>query len=260
MTVMLDIGGTAHEMASDDGYLDAHRGTFEPDTVHLLRAFARDVVYDVGANVGCTALLFADQAREVHAFEPSPSTFGFLRQNTAGCRNIIAHNVGLGDRNCTSEITFSKDNRSGGFVSDLIQASEGHVTERIELRKLDRYGKRLPPPDFIKIDVEGFELQVLAGAKRIIRKHHPAVVLEMNHWCLNVFRRTPLPDFIAALCRVFPHLYAVDGREYLHLHDPIERYVAMYHHVQSGKYGAVVGAFTDDQLEQFRADYRPARR
>ena len=256
MTVMLDIGGTLHPMVSDDTYLESHGGVFEPDTVKLLRTLARGTVYDVGANVGCTALLFAAAAERVHAFEPSPSTFRYLVENTAACRNVIAHNVGLAERKRRSEITFAAANRSGGFVSDLTQACEGHVTEAIELRKMDAYCKKLPPPDFIKIDVEGFELNVLAGAPRILRKYRPVVTLEMNHWCLNAFRRTSIPEFMDRLRAIFPKLYAVQGDEYLDLHDAAQSYKAMYHHILSMKFASIVGAFNDEQLAPFHAGYR----
>src|SRR5947209_3048640 len=70
--VNVDIGGTNYLIASDDNYLDAFANGFEPAMVELFRAVASDtdVILDVGANIGCTALLFASMAKKVYAFEP----------------------------------------------------------------------------------------------------------------------------------------------------------------------------------------------
>ena len=96
----VDIGGTPYVITSDDDYLEQIRGGFEPDMVRLFRTLINpmDVVLDVGANIGCTALLFSELAKTVYAFEPSASTFALLQTNIARSerRNIVALNVALG--------------------------------------------------------------------------------------------------------------------------------------------------------------------
>jgi FkbM family methyltransferase len=256
------IGNGKFRLVSDDGYLDRIEPAFEPDTVRLLQSLARDarLAVDVGANIGCTALLLAGLARRVLAFEPSPTTYGLLLQNVArsGLANIETRNVGLGAESAASTLTHAADNRSGAFVSDRTRASLGHVVETIELRTLDDVVSEQDASmvDFVKIDVEGFEPQVLRGAGRTLAGSRPVVVLELNHWCLNALQRTSVPDFLDLLRGTFPILCAVERRHYLDLHDESERYIVMYQHILHGRFPLVVGAYDEDRLRAFRADYR----
>ena len=81
-------------------------------------------------------------------------------------------------------------------------------------------------------------------------------MLELNHWCLNAFQRTSIPDFLDLLRSTFPILLAVDGDTYMDLHDEGERYIVMYHHILHMRYPNVVGAFDEDRLDPVRAAYR----
>ena len=110
--------------------------------------------------------------------------------------------------------------------------------------------------DFIKIDVEGFEGHVLRGAQDTLLSHKPIVVLELNHWCLNAFQRTSVPDFFDSLRAMFPILLAVDGSSYLNLHDENESYIVMYHHIIHMKFPNIVAAFSEPQLRMFKDQYR----
>src|SRR5262245_41511690 len=227
---LVDIGGTKFVIASDDTYLDYIQGGFEPDMVALFRSLVseKDIVFDVGANIGCTALLFGGLSSKVYAFEPSRTTFAFLERNISrsGLKNVSAQNVGLGAESGSVPLTFYPTNRSGGFVSNHTRATAGHTVEKVEIRPLDEMFARLNVPrvDFIKIDVEGFEGHVIRGAARTLRACQPTVVLELNHWCLNAFQRTSIPDFFDLLRAQFPLLYAVDGSSRKNLHDPNESY------------------------------------
>jgi hypothetical protein len=173
-------------------------------------------------------------------------------------RNIFPQNIGLGDEAGEFPLTVWPGNRSGGFVSTQTQASAGHMIEKIAIHKLDELvsAMNLAKIDFIKIDVEGFEGHVLRGAKEIMRIHKPIVVLELNHWCLNAFQRTSVPDFLDLLRSLFPVLLAVDQSNYLNLHDEGERYAVMYHHIIHNRFMNVIGAFNENRLGEFRASYQ----
>jgi FkbM family methyltransferase len=251
----INIAGKSFSVQSDDDYLTAVGDVFEPDMVSLFRHFARGTVLDIGANIGLTALAFAQMANRVHGFEPSPSTFEFLRKNTESIKAISIHNFGFGEQSGDFELTFSPTNRSGGFVSNQTQACGGHTIEKIRIETLDETVPQLAIDsiDFMKLDVEGFEGSVLRGGKQTIDQFRPVVALELNHWCLNAFQRTSVPDFLDFLRSIFPKLYAVQGLTYLDLHNTDESYVVMYHHILMMKYATLVGAFTDNQVASFLA-------
>ena len=259
--VTVDIAGRNYVLTSDDDYLEQIGASFEPAMVALFRAVADDsrVILDVGANIGCTALLFASLARRVIAFEPSPSTFAFLQANIgrAGVTNIVAQNFGLGAQSGAQLLTFAPSNRAGGFISDRMRASSGHTVEEIFIQTMDQAVKSLalPEVDFIKIDVEGFEGHVLRGATQTLAASRPPVVLELNHWCLNAFQRVSIPDFFDFLRSVFPILLAVDGANYLDLHDPDDAYVVTHHHIVRMRFPNILAAFDESRLRRFRSAY-----
>jgi hypothetical protein len=131
--------------------------------------------------------------------------------------------------------------------------------EKIVIRQLDEVVNTLDVQDinFIKIDVGGFEGDVLRGAKKTLSTYKPIVVLELNHWCLNAFQRTSIPDFFDFLRSVFPILLAVDGDEYMDLHDESNNYIVMYHHILHMKFPNIIAAFDEKKLGGFREKYKP---
>ena len=262
---MVDIGGKQYLMRSGDRYIEHIAGDFEPDTVRLLKALASDsaVILDVGANIGCTALLFGGLSKAVYAFEPSPTTFAFLERNVvaSGLANVFPQNIGLGKESGEYPLTYSPKDKSGGFVSNKTQAGQGHVTETIVIRRIDEAVEHLGLSEisFIKIDTEGFEAQVLQGAERTLAAYQPVIMLELNHWCLNAFQRTSVPEFLDLLRSIFPILFAVEGLGYLDLHDPNDSYTAMYRHILEMKFCNVVAAFDEPRLAKFRGVYHRDR-
>lgn len=252
-----------YSVVTDDTYLDHMHGVFEPDTAKILASVSRGTVLDIGANIGLTTLLHSTVADRVHAFEPSPSTYQLLFDNVAGAglTNVSLHNVGLGEKRGAFELTFAPSNRSGAFVSDQTQASVGHTVERIEIETMDRFVKHqgIGRVDAIKIDVEGFELHVLRGGKRTLRKHRPAVTLEMNHWCLNAFQRTSIPDFLDALLATFPIVLAIQADHHLDVRDPSSRYTIMHRHINMFWYQTLVCAFEPAQVERLIQEFPPGK-
>ena len=256
------VGDRTCEFESDDQYLARMPDVFEPNMVQLFRALVRPdmAVADVGANIGMTAVLFSQLARAVQAFEPAPSTHAFLVRNIAanGCTNVEVVNAGFGDQASTLTLAFAETDRSGGFVSGAIRPGAGHRMESVRIETLDGfYGGGRPAPGFIKIDVEGFEPNVIRGGQRLLAEHKPVVVLELNHFCLNVLQRVALPDFLDLLRATFPVAIAVDA-DNVHmgnLHDPDTAYAVMHAHVTKFRYPNVVCGF-DMRLHRILAQLR----
>jgi FkbM family methyltransferase len=260
--IEVKIGDHEYSIVSDDDYLEHIREGFEPGMVRLFRSLLNynDFVFDIGSNIGCTSILFGALSKKVYSFEPSPTTCNFLRKNISrsGLNNIEVQNIGLGAEPGEFTLTFAPSNRSGGFVSNQTQASTGHTIENIYIRKVDDVVKslNLPRLDFMKIDVEGFEWSVISGAKWTLSTYRPIVVLELNHWCLNAFQRTSIPDFLDNLRSIFPILFAVDGETYMNLHDESDSYIVMYHHILHFRFPNIVGAFSDKKLKDFFTLYQ----
>jgi FkbM family methyltransferase len=260
------IGSRSYDVRSDDTYLAGMGRRFEPATVHLMERLVEpgDLALDVGANIGLTSLLLSTLAREVWAFEPCPGTCAFLQDNLArgGAGNVRAFNFGLGSADSDAELTRSASNRSGAFVSStLVRPAAGHVTERIAIRQADAFWREQGQPHvgFMKLDVEGFEGDVLRGARHLLQACQPVVVLELNHWCLNAFQRTSVPDFLDFLRGIFPVLLAVDGTHFADLHDPETAYQVMHQHITAFRFGNLVAAFESHRLDRFHDGFHQAR-
>jgi len=249
MKKSIKIGDTIYLVSSDDNYLAGMGNNFEPHMVQLFRALIgpNDVIADIGANIGISALLFSTLVKKTYAFEPSPSTYQILSENLARNKitNVEAINLGLGHKEETLTITFAKNNRSGGYVSDKIRPETGHVTEEIRIDTLDHFfSDKEPAPTFLKIDVEGFEQNVIRGGGFLVSTR-PTVVMEMNHFCLDVLQRITIPDFLDYMRSTFPYLYAVDtdNQTIVDLHVPDQAYMVMHEHVVKHRFPNLVGGF-----------------
>lgn len=257
-TVIID--NKRFRVVSDDLYLENIGKVFEPHMTELFKSLLSPVhsVVDVGANIGMTSILFGMLADKVISFEAVPSTYTIMCKNiqNAGLHNVTLLNLGLGDMAREACITFAANNRSGGFVSDHVRPERDHVTESVKIVRLDDvYAEYLQRVDFIKIDVEGFERQVIEGAREVLNKFRPTVVLELNHWCLNAFQRVAIPDFFDFLRSVFPVLLAVDTdiRDIKNLHDNDEAYGVMHEHIAKFRYPNIVASFDERNVARLRA-------
>lgn len=148
-------------------------------------------IYDVGANWGITTLFFASRVGPrgmVYAFEPVPNLFEKVNDNVRlnNMENVIAFPYALGDYDGSNELVFFPEatgisTMDPQFIKRNLEKYRG-VTCQVVVRKLDSLVQELSlkPPDLIKIDVEGFELGVLRGAKDVLFSHLPVLILEVH--------------------------------------------------------------------------------
>lgn len=170
------------------------------------------VVADCGANLGVFSLYAISQgAARVWAFEPVRETFGLLERNLAlnGCPAAIkAGCAALGAAPGTAMIKYNTRGEGSAMIGgeDTINAGIHYAgRRRVRLRPLDSLLKgRL---DFIKIDTEGSEAAVLAGAARLIRRWRPAISMAAYH-------REGDPQTLPAVLRSIAPGYRVSLRDY----------------------------------------------
>jgi FkbM family methyltransferase len=136
------------------------------------------VVYDIGAFHGLLTIYFARHADTVVAWEPTSRNRERLNENVRlnSFSNVIVRPYGLASKASKAQMTF--DPLVPGTASLDTGIAQGGDHETIELRRLDDE-QGLRPPDFVKIDVEGFELEVLKGAGRTL-EGKPDLFLEMH--------------------------------------------------------------------------------
>jgi FkbM family methyltransferase len=139
------------------------------------RANDGQVFYDIGAHGGVYTITLTRRFPnlKVHSFEPQPEDLlDNLALNELPTANV--HAVAVGDHSGTVLMTTKE--RSSNHVSDKGDRA-------VRLVRLDDYvaEMNLPAPDWIKIDIEGLELQALRGAEGLLRKSKPTVICEINH-------------------------------------------------------------------------------
>jgi len=252
------INGKPFVLLTDDNTVIGINDIYDPEMTRLMSSVVKpsDTALDVGANIGCTAIMLSTMCKHVDAFEPMPTTFQMLQANirAANLTNITTYNIGLGDTNIDTIGICNERHRAGAWVANITPGLPSHHTEEIHIKRLDDLTPALTP-NLIKIDTEGFEKHVLSGGKNTVAKNKPIVVLECNHWCLDALQRITIPEFFDFLCGMFPVLYAIEKNTYLDLHNKNERFCVMYRHIVLFQYLNLVGAFPSSDLQKFRTTY-----
>lgn len=162
--------------------LDLYGEHSEPE-IELFRQYLRPgmVAVDVGANIGTHAVCFAQSVGpngRVLAFEPQSVLLQVLIGNVAlnACRNVVAENKALGARAGSVVVPWLDYAREGNFGAlELGAWTQG---DTVPVATLDSYA--LHSCHLIKIDVEGMERDVLAGAHATIARHQPLLYVENN--------------------------------------------------------------------------------
>ncbi len=161
----------------------------------LIPHFARyitpgDVVLDIGAHAGQFSKLFAGLASkgQVYSFEPSSYALSILNKaiRFTGKNNVTIVPTGLGSAAGTFILSIPlKSSGSVGygvsFVGDPSQEERHTVSESVTITTLDTFvhAQQIDRVDFIKADIEGFELKMLRGAREVLECHQPAIYMEI---------------------------------------------------------------------------------
>ena len=157
------------------------RGTYDREQVESFLAYLKpgDVVYDIGAHVGYYSLAAARKlagAGRVIAFEPLPLNLKLLRGHIASNRVANIEVIAACVADASGEAYFDAGRGTGR--GRLSQAG-GDAVPVVALDELVASGS-IPPPNLIKMDVEGAELSALSGARRLLAQHRPVIMLSVH--------------------------------------------------------------------------------
>lgn len=180
-------------------------GTYEKGILSYLKSVLQkgDSFIDVGANIGLISIHTAKlvgQKGTVFSYEAMPATAALLRENIAlnQLKNIVVGDFALGSVDGKTEIFENWQVNRGG--ASLLVKTEQSASFEIDVFCLDSVFPKEFHPKVVKIDVEGFEMEVLKGAKNLIQREHPILIIEFSEKRENTHdSAAEMADFIRSL-------------------------------------------------------------
>lgn len=172
--------------ADENGRQVMMRGMNRKDRVvqHIQRLLRRgDAMLDIGANCGYMSFAAAERVGprgEIIAFEPSPLTGELLEKNISlnPQANIEPHHVAVGQQ--SGKLNFHSVPQRSGYSSLRAAGRPAEEVSEVEVIALDDWLERLPAVRLIKLDIEGAELMALRGARALLDRDRPYLIIEVD--------------------------------------------------------------------------------
>ena len=153
-------------------------------------------MFDIGAHAGFYSMLgsvLVGQEGHVYAFEPCQSNINAIKKHLSlnKLNNVTLIEAGVSDHSGSSFFVAAPSSSMGG-VFDIDTDGTGVSVNVVALDELISKGE-LPPPDYIKMDIEGGELKALMGSKETLKKYKPTIFLathgkEIHEECCHFLR------------------------------------------------------------------------
>jgi FkbM family methyltransferase len=145
----------------------------------------------------------------VIAFEPNPDAFECLKYNMRNCENVEIRNEAVSDNFREGRVILIKHPENIGmtYVANFANLKEEGI------RSVSIDSLQLDECHFIKIDVEGFEMNVLKGAEKTIKKFHPVMLIEINNFALerNGVTSKDIFEYLDSLGYTYGNIYSEQG-------------------------------------------------
>ncbi len=151
-------------------------------TKYLKHLNKSKVVFDIGANIGLYSLMAGKFRKDIKifSFEPEPISYDRLIKNIQRNKidNITPFQLAIGDIKKTAKLKIT-GNKAGCTQHHISKKNKGI---NIEMNSIDNLIKseKITIPDLIKIDVEGYEFNVLLGMKQILKNYKPIIFIEIH--------------------------------------------------------------------------------
>lgn len=177
--ISLPLGDTHFADHLMKGPLFAGKGTYQFAKIEraLQMTSKRGVALDVGGHIGLWSRVLAHHFARVVALEPLPALHPHFLANTTDCDNVELMKVAASNVDDEIEIVTVAENSGNGHVA-IGAPGAGVLIHRAQCVCLDSLN--IHDVDFIKIDVEGWESQVIEGAQRTITRDRPVMVVEQK--------------------------------------------------------------------------------
>ena len=190
----------------------------EKNQYHVELVKEHDIVFDAGANIGIFSILAAvkNPHATIYAFEPTPETYAALKENTKHYPNIKTFNCALGESegeanlivDVIPESNYLEDRNLGGGILRRTHHFFRRIFSGVSviMKTIDGMGTRV---DFLKMDTEGYEANILKGAAETIKKYKPTIVMSAYH---KPGDKTELPKLLNSMVPYACELHS-DGEE-----------------------------------------------
>lgn len=159
----------------------------------ILKLRKNCIILDIGANIGINSICYKKifKASKIYSFEPIKKTFNALRKNVNKnnlSKSIKTFNFGLSDKKQKASLSIPTKEQGERYKYSLNSGlysihGKGKEKIRVNLQTLDQFvnKQKIKKVDFIKIDVEGHEFEILQGALNTIKKFKPIIQSEFNY-------------------------------------------------------------------------------
>jgi FkbM family methyltransferase len=162
-------------------------GEWEPEISEIIsRVLPRDGTFlDIGGNIGYHSLYsLAISNKNISAvvFEPVPRLVKQIQASAEynGYKNIKIHNVGLSDNDGVGHLSIVEENIGASSLQSVGNDRDVSGVINVKITKLDNYLSDFSRLDLVKIDIEGAEFEALKGAKALLSKFRPVIVIEVS--------------------------------------------------------------------------------
>ena len=177
-----------------------------------------EVIIDIGANYGPYSFFLSKiyPGAKIFAFEPATRSYDIFKKiiGIFNLDNVIPIKKGLGIKEEDKEIVMPAQYTILAYVSaENTKKNKEDQTEKIQITTLDSFVKKnkIKRIDFIKCDVEGFELNVFKGAKKSLRKFKPIIFVEIEERHTNKYLINP-EEMISFFERLDYDCYSIKGK------------------------------------------------
>lgn len=193
-------------------------GWWETDNLAWMKKLIKplDVCLDIGANIGSLTIPMSTLCNKVYAFEAGKEIYGMLKSNILAnnIKNVDPLYLAISNKKELVYFHHNKGNVGGSYVTNN---TDSYVTSEVQAIRIDTWAKsNLKRLDFIKCDIEGFEVKFINGAKQTLKKYKPIMMIEFNPIAYtNNSQGDTIEELWDALTSIYDYIYVIEGADTL---------------------------------------------